>query len=426
MRVRVQGEGVGEGEGKGSGWGFRVKVWVSHLINDCIPNIPFISLEQSSHCWSPWQCGSHRPLSHHKNAWGLGAKARQEQSWGQEGASGVSQPRADCSFLGRKSRSQASLGKARPRQSSLAQGTLPDQGSQRSWSSAILEAHSAPPQQGLQQQATGLPPLPRRRLPSTCPVHSASRRSHTSPPAGLGSGVTSPELGLWAGTQTRRGRPQQPAHSSAGEKSIREPMSFRQMMGDQKWVARLLAADTTQGALGAWCSQCGAESGQPSNSWRSSAVALPFPSTELSVLEPLEVWNSAIPKPSQTYVSAGEESAREPTCVRQLLGARRVSIWVCGAADTSQGPWETGTLRAALSLGGQATAGGALQLPFHSLWQSSHCWSPWQWATNQPQSPPQGLLEPKYKGKAGAEVKTERRAWHLPGSSCLLRPGEGA
>ena len=53
--------------------------------------------------------------------------------------------------------------------------------------------------------------------------------------------------------------------------------------------------------------------------------------------------------------------------MRQLLGARRVSIWVCGAADTSQGPWETGTLRAALSLGGQATAGGALQLPFHSL-----------------------------------------------------------
>ena len=141
-----------------------------------------------------------------------------------------------CRLLlpGQESRSQASLGKARPRQSSLAQGTLPDQGSQWSWSSAILEAHSAPPQQGLQQQATGLPPLPRRRLPSTCPVHSASRRSHTSPPAGLGSGVTSPELGLWAGTQTRRGRPKQPAHSSAGEKSIREPMYFRQMMGDHK------------------------------------------------------------------------------------------------------------------------------------------------------------------------------------------------
>ena len=73
---------------------------------------------------------------------------------------------------------------------------------------------------------------------------------------------------------------------------------------------------------------------------------------------------TAIPKPSQTYVSAGEESAREPTCVRQLLGARRVSIWVCGAADTSQGPWEPGALLAALNLGVQATAGGALLLPF--------------------------------------------------------------
>ena len=35
-------------------------------------------------------------------------------------------------------------------------------------------------------------------------------------------------------------------------------------------------------------------------------------------------------------------------------------IRVCGAVDPSQGPWEPGALRAALSLGGQATAGGAL------------------------------------------------------------------
>ena len=59
-------------------------------------------------------------------------------------------------------------------------------------------------------------------------------------------------------------------------------------------------------------------------------------------------------------VSAGEESAREATCVRQLLGAQGVSLRVCGPADPSQGPWEPGALRAALSLGGQATAGGAL------------------------------------------------------------------
>ena len=38
----------------------------------------------------------------------------------------------------------------------------------------------------------------------------------------------------------------------------------------------------------------------------------------------------------------------------------KAMIRVCGAADPSQGPWEPGALRAALSLGGQATAGGAL------------------------------------------------------------------
>ena len=44
-----------------------------------------------------------------------------------------------------------------------------------------------------------------------------------------------------------------------------------------------------------------------------------------------------------------------------------ILVFVCGAADPSQGPWEPGALRAALSLGGQATAGGALHLPFPSL-----------------------------------------------------------
>ena len=51
----------------------------------------------------------------------------------------------------------------------------------------------------------------------------------------------------------------------------------------------------------------------------------------------------------------------------QLLGAHGVSLRVCGAADHTQGPWEPGALRVALSLRGQATAGGALQLPFPSL-----------------------------------------------------------
>ena len=122
-----------------------------------------------------------------------------------------------------------------------------------------------------------LPLPPSRRLASPHAVHSASRRGRSAPPAGLGSGAACPELGLWAGAQTGRGRPQPAAH-----------------------------------------------------------------------------------------VSAGEESAREATCVGQLLGAQGVSLRVCGAADPSQGPWEPGALRSALSLGGQATAERALHLPFPS------------------------------------------------------------
>ena len=85
------------------------------------------------------------------------------------------------------------------------------------------------------------------------------------------------------------------------------------------------------------------------------------------MLEPLEVWNSAIPKPSQTHVSSGEESAREHTSLTHLLGTHGVSLWERGDAKPSQGPLEPGALRAALSLGGQATAEGALLLPFASL-----------------------------------------------------------
>ena len=50
-----------------------------------------------------------------------------------------------------------------------------------------------------------------------------------------------------------------------------------------------------------------------------------------------------------------------------FLGTHRVSLRVCGFAKPSQGPMEPGAFREALSLGGQATAGGALKLPFPSL-----------------------------------------------------------
>ncbi len=156
-------------------------------------------------------------------------------------------------------------GRAASRQQLCQIGPLSRAGALPSWRQTRLS------QVGLEPIEAGLPLLPSRRLASPPAVHSASRWGRSAPPAGLGSGAACPELGLWAGAQARRGRPQPAAH-----------------------------------------------------------------------------------------VSAGEESAREATCVRQLLGAQGVSLRVCGAADPSQGPWEPGALRAALSLGGQATAGGAL------------------------------------------------------------------
>ena len=73
------------------------------------------------------------------------------------------------------------------------------------------------------------------------------------------------------------------------------------------------------------------------------------------------------PTLTPAHVSAGEESAREPTSVTHSQGTHRDNLWLSGAADSSQGPWEPGVLRAALSLGGKATAEGALLLPFASL-----------------------------------------------------------
>ena len=132
--------------------------------------------------------------------------------------------------------------------------------------------------QGFQLDGAWLPPLPPRRLASLLALHSPIRRGLRAPSAGLSSGAASPELGLWAGTQTHRISPETPAH-----------------------------------------------------------------------------------------ISAGEESAREPTSVIQFLGAHGISLRESGAEDPSQGPWEPGALRAALSLAGHASAGGVLQLPFPSL-----------------------------------------------------------
>ena len=67
----------------------------------------------------------------------------------------MSQLRAACSFLGRKPSREASLGKARPWQSSLTPGTLPDRASEQSWNSALLEAHLALAKQGFSRPRLG-------------------------------------------------------------------------------------------------------------------------------------------------------------------------------------------------------------------------------------------------------------------------------
>ena len=70
-----------------------------------------------------------------------------------------------------------------------------------------------------------------RTLASAHAVQSASRRGRSAPPAGLGSQAACPELGLWAGAETRRGRPQPAAHVSAWEESGREASCVRQLLG---------------------------------------------------------------------------------------------------------------------------------------------------------------------------------------------------
>ena len=46
------------------------------------------------------------------------------------------------------------------------------------------------------------------------------------------------------------------------------------------------------------CTPCSAKSGRPGNRWRSPAITLPFPRTELFLLEPLAVCKPRAPKPS--------------------------------------------------------------------------------------------------------------------------------
>ena len=145
-------------------------------------------------------------------------------------------------------------------------------------------------------------------------------------------------LSLGCGRETRR--------AGSGPKHLHMSLLGRRVLGNLPlsytfWAPTESASwcldrRPQPGPLGAWCSPCTAESGRPSNRWRNPAVALPFPLTEFSLLEPLAVCNPPAPKPS--------------------------------------------------------------------FRRTGHKW----------------------KGKAGLELRQGRRQWRLPGSCCLLLPGEGA
>ena len=257
---------------------------------------PFSSHCQSSHCWSPFLCGTHWPLTPPEGCLGPRCKGKAGEELRPGRCQGVSQPRAACSFLGSIPRSSASLGKARLGQSSLAPETLPDRASEQSWSSAVLEAHLGLPKQGLQMHAFRLPRLPPRRLVSLHVVHSASWRGRHAPPGGLGSGAYSPELGC--------GR--EPRHAGASPNHLHTSLLGRRVLGNLRLSGthglslRMWGCIPHPGALGAWFSLCGTESVPPSTSWRTHPVALPFPLREHSVMEPLAVWHAPAPNPSMS------------------------------------------------------------------------------------------------------------------------------
>ena len=104
------------------------------------------------------------------------------------------------------------------------------------------------------------------------------------------------------------------------------------------------------------CFRCGADSGRTSNRWRSPAVVLPFPLTELSLLKPLAMCNPPPPKPCPTtpgtYVQTqgriGAEARKAPVVSLRLaqpapswggsLKARQV--WARLAPSRAASRWE--------------------------------------------------------------------------------------
>src|SRR5574338_40992 len=84
----------------------------------------------------------------------------------------------------------------------------------------------------------------------------------------------------------------------------------------------------------------------------------------------------------------------------------------CGAASPSQGHRDPDSLRAALSLGGEAPAWECSLGRFLSLGKSSPRGRLWQCAHPQPLSPLQGRLAPRSEGKARAELRQQSGTTH--------------
>ena len=97
----------------------------------------------------------------------------------------------------------------------------------------------------------------------------------------------------------------EPRHAGSGPNPLHMSLLGRRVLGNLRlsytcWVPTESASGCAglqipALALGAWCSPCGAESGRPSNHWRSPAVSLPFPLTKLVLLDPLALWHSLAP-----------------------------------------------------------------------------------------------------------------------------------
>ena len=100
----------------------------------------------------------------------------------------------------------------------------------------------------------------------------------------------------------------------------------------------------------------------------------------------------------------------------------------CGAASPSQGHRVPDSLRAALSLGGEAPAWECSLGRFLSLGKSSPCGRLWQFVHPQPLSPLQGGLAPRSEGKARAELRQQSGTTHVshPRAACSYRGSEAS